>query len=158
MANDYFGYDKQSFDPGNIVGANMVAVHLGNGGGGSLVLAQSVNIVYQRNVESKYELGSDSVWLVVGPSSGTCDINRFLGRKGSGDTSFWQAFKPSDPCKSTTITVAKGDGACGLDPGRIVCETAILKSMTSRITVGEMAIGEDASYEVGKVTTSTTAS
>ncbi len=151
MASDYFGYDKQSFDPGNIVGATMVAVSISSGGGNNLCLVQSVNVSYQRQVQPTYELGSDSVWLVAGTSSGTCGLSRALGRKGQGSTAFWETFKPEDPCKSTNITIAKGDGACGLDPGRIQCESCLLTSISSAVQVGNLTVTEDAQYQVGKV-------
>jgi hypothetical protein len=154
MASDYFGYDKQSFDPGNIVGATMVAVSIDNGGGGNLCLVQSASVQYNRNVQPTYELGSDSVWLVAGTSSGDVSISRALGRKGSGSTAFWETFKPQDPCKSTTITIAKGDGACGLDPGRIMCESCLLTSMSSSVQVGSLTVTEDARYTTGKVSIS----
>lgn len=151
MASDYFGYDKQTFDPGSIVSATMVAVSIGSGQGSTLCLAQSANITYQRNVQPTYELGSDSVWLIAGTSSGTAQISRALGKKGSGDAAFWSVFKPENPCKSTSITIAQGDGACGLKPGTIKCEGCLLTSMSTNIQVGNLVVTEDAQYQVGKV-------
>ena len=154
MASDFFGYDKQSFDPGNIVSATMVAVSIDSGNGGNLCLVQSADVQYSRNVQPTYELGSDSVWLVAGTSSGSVTLNRALGRKGSGDTSFWKAYKPTDACKSTTITIAKGDGSCGLDPGRLLCESCLITSASTNIQVGQLTVTESAQYQAGKVSIS----
>lgn len=155
MASDYFGQDKQVYDPGNIVGYNMVTVYLKNNENSNLCLAQDVGVQYGRNVTPQYELGSDSVWLVAGSASGSCTITRALGRKGSeGTGAFWSAFKPDDACTGTTITLTKGSGACGLDPGRLVMSNSMLQSMSSSISVGNLVITEQATYVVGKVSTS----
>lgn len=148
MANDFFGYNKQVYGPNDIVSYNKVIVSVG----GYLCLTQSVNVNYQRQVQPNYELGSDSVWLVAGASSGTCDISRALGRSGTAnDATFWSAFKPSDACSATTIKIAQGSGTCGMSPGALTMNNAVLTNVGMQASVGNLVITESANYTIGGV-------
>ena len=81
MAKDFFGYTKDAKGPGNVVSPTMVILSID---GKKLRLAQSASVSYQRQVEPTYEIGSDSVWMVAGKSSGTCEVQRAIGNAEGG--------------------------------------------------------------------------
>lgn len=155
MADDFFGYAKESYDSNSIASSNMVVVSItgGTGSSGGLCLVQSADISYQRTVTPVFELGSDSVWLVAGGAQGSANLQRILGKRGGdgGQEQALEAFKPSDPCTGVTITMAEGNGKCGLKPGKITCENSILNNITASVQVGQLTLNETAAYTVGKV-------
>jgi hypothetical protein len=152
MAKDFFGYSKEAKGPGNIVSPTMVIVSID---GTKLRLAQSVDLNYSRTVEPTYELGSDSVWMVAGKTSGSCTIQRAIGTAGdSGGGGLLVPFVPKDACKTQTLIIAKGDGACGMDPGTIVCGGCLIQSIGANVNVGALVLTDTATYNVGSVSLS----
>lgn len=152
MAKDFFGYTKDAKGPGNVVSPTMVILSID---GKKLRLAQSVSVSYNRQVEPTYEIGSDSVWMVAGKSSGTCEVQRSIGNVDGGTNGgLLVPFKPSDPCKTQTLIITRGDGQCGMDPGTIYCGGCILNSVSANIQVGSLIVTDSASYNVGVVSLS----
>lgn len=152
MAKDFFGYTKDAKGPGNVVSPTMVILSID---GEKLRLAQSVTLSYQRQVEPTYEIGSDSVWMVAGKSSGTCEVSRSIGNADNGVTGgLFKPFQPSDPCKTQTLMIMRGDGQCGMDPGTIYCGGCLLTNVSAQIQVGALVVTDSATYNVGTVSLS----
>jgi hypothetical protein len=138
---DYFGYNKTAKGPGNIVSTSMVLVAIG---GKSVKLAQNVTVQYQRNVTPQYEVGSDSVYMVAGQSSGSWSITRAVG-----DSGLLKPYKPGDACSTTTLAMSKGNGVCGMDPGLITGTGCILQSVGVTAAVGSTIVTDQATWMVG---------
>jgi hypothetical protein len=152
MAKDFFGYTKDAKGPGNVVSPTMVILSID---GKKLRLAQSASVSYQRQVEPTYEIGSDSVWMVAGKSSGTCEVQRAIGNAEGGSTGgLLTPFKPGDPCKTQTLLITRGDGQCGMDPGTIYCGGCLLTNVSTSIQVGSLIVTDSANYNVGVVSLS----
>jgi hypothetical protein len=142
---DYFGYNKTAKGPGNIVSTSMVLVAIG-GGGGSVKLAQQVTIQYQRQITPQYEVGSDSVYMVAGQSSGTWAITRAVG-----ETGLLKPYKPGDACSTTTLSMSKGNGVCGMEPGVITGTGCILQSVGIQAAVASTIVTDNAQWMVGSL-------
>lgn len=140
---DIFGYKKTAKGPGNVVSPSMVMVMID---GERVYLAQSCQVTYQRSVAPNYELGSDSVWMTAGHASGSCQITRAVG-----DSPLVTPYLPSDSCSTQTITVGKGDGACGMDPGTLTCAGSLLVSVGTTLSVGGGIVSDNASWSVGNL-------
>jgi hypothetical protein len=138
---DYFGYNKTAKGPGNIVSTSMVLVAIG---GKTVKLAQQVTIQYQRQITPQYEVGSDSVYMVAGQSSGTWGITRAVGESG-----LLKPYKPGDACDTTTLAMSKGNGICGMDPGMITGTGCILQSVGVQAAVGSTIVTDNAQWMVG---------
>jgi hypothetical protein len=152
MAKDFYGYTKDAKGPGNVVSPTMVILSID---GKKLRLAQSVSVSYQRQIEPTYEIGSDSVWMVAGKSSGTCEVSRAIGNADGGSTGgLLVPFKPGDPCTTQTLLITRGDGSCGMDPGTIYCGGCLLSSVSAQIQVGSLVVTDSANYNVGIVSLS----
>lgn len=148
---DFFGYNKTAKGMENITSPSMVAVSIG-GSGGALSLAQQCDVTYQREIAPVYELGSDSVWMTGGKSSGSCNISRAIGSAGGGaGTKFLNPFKPADPCKTTQITISKGAGTCGAEPGNLTCKGCLLQQIQVQVQVGQLFVTDSATFNVGSV-------
>lgn len=140
---DYFGYNKTAKGPGNIVSTSMVLVAIG---GSTVKLAQQVTIAYQRNITPQYEVGSDSVYMVAGQSSGTWQITRAVGESG-----LLKPYKPGDACATTTLAMSKGNGVCGMDPGMITGSGCILRSVGVQAAVSSTIVTDNAEWVVGSL-------
>lgn len=140
---DYYGYNKTAKGPGNVVSTSMVLVAIGNS---TVKLAQQVTINYARNVSPTFELGSDSVYMVTGQSSGTWAITRAVG-----DSKLLKPYKPGDACSTTTLAMSKGNGICGMDPGMITGTGCILQSVGVQASVGTTIVTDNATWMVGSL-------
>lgn len=142
---DYFGYNKTCYGPGNIVSTSMVLVKIDNS---PVRLAQSCNIEYKRTMEPKFELGSDSVWLIAGHSSGSCTIDRAVG-----DVKLLQPYKPGSACDTQTITIAKGSEDCGMEPGTVTCTNSLLVQVGVTAAIQGLSVTDNAQWAVGLLST-----
>lgn len=140
---DYFGYNKTAKGPGNIVSTSMVLVAIGSN---TVKLAQQVTIQYLRNITPQYEVGSDSVYMVAGQSSGSWAITRAVG-----ESKLLKPYKPGDACATTTLTMSKGNGICGMDPGMITGSGAILQQVGVQASVGSTIVTDNASWMIGSL-------
>lgn len=140
---DVFGYTKVAKGPGNIVSPSMVMVMID---GERVYLAQECRMAYQRSVTPTYELGSDSVWMTAGHSSGTCSITRAVGNEA-----LIEPYLPGDACSTQTITVGKGDGQCGMDPGTLTATGCILQSVGATLSVGTQVVTDQGSWNIGNL-------
>ena len=140
---DVFGYTKVAKGPGNIVAPSMVMVMID---GERVYLAQECRMTYQRTVNPTYELGSDSVWMTAGQSSGACGITLALGNEA-----LVEPYLPGDACSTQTITVGKGDGQCGMDPGTLTATGCILESVGVNLSVATQVVTDQASWKVGNL-------
>lgn len=143
---DYFGYNKTAKGPGNIVSSTMVLASID---GEAVRLVQDCNIQYQRNAQFQYELGSDSVWSIAGQSSGTATMTRSVG-----DKKLLEPYQPGGPCELQNITVGKGNGECGMDPGKILCSGCLLISVGFQASSGGLTVTDNANWQVGSLTRS----
>lgn len=151
MARDYYGYVKDAKGPGNVVSPTMVVVAID---GDKLRLAQSATVNYRREVQPTYELGSDSVWMVAGKTSGSCELSRAIGNADSSSGQMLQPYRPDSACDTQTIMITKGDGHCGMDPGTIYCGGCLLSNVGVTVNVGSLTLTDSASYTVGSVSLS----
>ena len=140
---DVFGYTKVAKGPGNIVSPSMVMVMID---GERVYLAQNCNLAYQRHVTPTYELGSDSVWMTAGHSGGNCQISRAVG-----DDPLVTPYLPSGACATQTITIGKGDGTCGMDPGTLTCTGSVLTSVGTTLSVGGSIVTDNAAWQIGNL-------
>lgn len=139
---DYFGYTKTTKGPGDLAGTSAVLVKINNS---SISLCQNCRITYNRTVSPHYELGSDSVYMSAGHSSGTCEIGRMIGKQA--------ALVPyqTGACDLSTISVAKGSAQCQKDIGTITMQ-GLLASVGVTADVGSYTISDSASYNIGFLT------
>ena len=140
---DVFGYTKVGKGPGNIVSPSMVMVMID---GERVYLAQTCSMTYQRSVTPTYELGSDSVWMTAGHSSGTCSVSRAVGNEA-----MVEPYLPDNACSTQTITVGKGDGQCGMDPGTLTATGCILETVGVNLSIGTQVVTDQASWKVGNL-------
>lgn len=142
---DYFGYNKTAKGPGNIVSTSMVLMAIG---GKSVKLVQSVDISYQRQVTPQYEVGSDSVYMVAGQSGGTWRVTRAVGEEA-----IIKPYKPGNACQTTTLSMVKGNGSCGMDPGMITGTGCILQTVGMNAAVQSTIVTDNAQWMVGSLST-----
>jgi hypothetical protein len=140
---DVFGYTKTAKGPGNVVSPSMVMVMID---GERVYLAQQCTVQYQRSVSPNYELGSDSVWMTAGHSSGTVQLSRAVG-----DDPLVAPYLPGSACDTQTITVGKGDGACGMDPGTLTCAGCVLANVGTTLSVSGSIVSDSASWSFGNL-------
>lgn len=140
---DVFGYNKTAKGPGNVVSPSMVMVMID---GERVYLAQSCTINYARTVTPNYELGSDSVWMTAGHSGGSCQISRAVG-----DDPLISPYLPGNACATQTITVGKGDGTCGMDPGTLTCTGSVLTSVGTTLSIGGSIVSDNAAWQIGNL-------
>lgn len=140
---DIFGYNKTAKGPGNVVSPSMVMVMID---GERVYLAQSCTVQYSRNVTPSYELGSDSVWMTTGHSSGSCQISRAVG-----DDPLVTPYLPNGACATQTITIGKGDGDCGMDPGTLTCTGSVLANVGTTLSVGGSIVTDNATWQIGSL-------
>lgn len=141
--SDVFGYSKKAKGPGNVVSPSMVMVMID---GERVYLAQTCTVNYQRSVTPNYELGSDSVWMTAGHSSGSVAIARAVG-----DEPLVSLYLPGSACDTQTITVGKGDGACGMDPGTLTCSGCVLTTVGTNLSVGGSIVSDNATWSFGNL-------
>lgn len=142
---DYFGYNKTAKGPGNIVSTSMVLMAIG---GKAVKLVQSVTINYQRQVTPQYEVGSDSVYMVAGQSGGSWNIQRAVGEEP-----IIKPYKPGNACQTTTLSMTKGNGVCGMDPGMITGTGCILQNVGLNASVQSTIVTDQAQWMVGSLST-----
>ena len=140
---DVFGYTKVAKGPGNIVSPSMVMVMID---GERVYLAQTCSMTYQRSVTPTYELGSDSVWMTAGHSSGPWSVSR-----AGGNEAMVEPYLPDNACSTQTITVGKGDGQCGMDPGTLTATGCILETVGVNLSIGTQVVTDQASWKVGNL-------
>lgn len=143
---DYFGFDKTAQGPTKVLSTAMAIVTVG---GNDVRLAQGVTVTYTRKVEPQFELGSDSVWMVVGHSQGTCKIDRAVG-----EGKFLEPFQGQGTgCDTTTLTLDT-TGNCGSAAGTVKMTGAMLQEVSIQATVQNVTITESANYIFGSLETS----
>ena len=140
---DYFGYNKTAKGPGNVVSSSMVLMSIG---GTSVKLAQSVTVDYSRNITPAFEVGSDSVYMVAGQSTGTWTVQRAVG-----DSAILKPYKPGNACETTSLAMSKGSGSCGMDPGMLTATGCILRSVGFNAAVGSTIVTDSASWQIGSL-------
>lgn len=139
---EYFGYSKNIKGPDSIGSTSAVLVKID---GSDVKLAQSVSIEYSRNISPQFELGSEDIYYTIAPASGTCTIERLVG-----EGSALQPFKPKDPCKAQTITIASGNPTCGSQIGTITMK-GMCQSVKFNATVGQFTVTDGATYQIGNL-------
>lgn len=146
MANDIFGYNKQTAT-GGVMGPNFVTVTIGSAS--NIHLVQTVNLTYQRTVQPVYEIGSGSVWMQPGPASGSLTLSRVVGQSGAFDP----IVQPKgQPCGTVDITIS-GDGAeCGgATLGSVKCKQCMPMQVGLTVAVGTATVTDNVVYMVGSV-------
>lgn len=142
---DYFGFDKTAKGPSKVLSTSMAIITVG---GDDVRLAQNVTIEYGRKVQPQFELGSDSVWMVVGHAQGTCKIDRAVG-----EGKFLEPFKGKGTgCEPTTLTLDSANN-CGSAAGTATMKGAVLQTVTLQASVQNLAITEGATYLFGSLET-----
>lgn len=143
---DYFGFDKTAKGPSKVLSTSMAIITIG---GDDVRLAQGVTIKYGRKVQPQFELGSDSVWMVVGHATGTCDIQRAVG-----EGKFLEPFKGKGTgCEPTTLTL-DATSNCGSEAGTVKMIGAALQDVSIQANVQNVTITEGATYLFGSLETS----
>lgn len=146
MANDIFGYSKQTAT-GGVMGPNFVTVSIG--GASNIHLVQTVSLNYQRDVQPVYEIGSGSVWMQPGPARGSLTLTRVVGQSGAFD----QIVQPQgSACGTTDITIS-GDGSqCGgAMLGSVKCKQCMPTQVGLTVSVGTVTVTDTVGYMVGSV-------
>lgn len=139
---EYFGYTKNIKGPDSIGTTAAVLVKID---GGDVKLAQSVTVEYQRAINPQFELGSEDIYYTIAPASGTCSIERIVGMGKALD-----CFKPKDPCKLQSITIASGNPTCGAQIGTISMR-GICQSVKFSASVGQFTVTDGATYQIGNL-------
>lgn len=143
---DYFGFDKTAKGPSKVLSTAMAIITVG---GEDVRLAQGVAINYQRKVQPQFELGSDSVWMVVGHAQGTCKIDRAVG-----EGKFLEPFKGKGTGCEPTVLTLDATGNCGSEAGTVKMLGAVLQDVSIQATVQNVTITEGATYVFGSMETS----
>lgn len=135
---DIFGYTKQQSD--QIASSNGVAVSVA---GSHLYLCQSVRIDYSRKVETQFELGSETAYVVAGHAQGTCTIEHLVGRE-----SFLKPFlNGATECKGVDINIDSQAGTCSASGGSAICSGAFLQQVGINIQVGGLTVQDSAVFQ-----------
>lgn len=142
MASEYFGFDKTVHGPDEITSTAAVLVRIDSG---TVKLAQTVTIDYNREIKHNFELGSYDVYFTVAPASGTCTIERLVG-----DGTVLKPFKPSDPCKPVKLFLQGIGAQCSAEFGTVSME-GIPSKVGITASVQNFTVTDTATYEIGKL-------
>lgn len=137
--SDYYGYNKTGNNVGVLTSPTAVIIKIG---GNSLSVCQSFNLSYQRTVTPSYEFGSSTVYMSMGPSSGTVSFERIVGKDA-----ILAPYKPSSPCSDTTIQITGGGtGVCSGGLGSLLIEGAVLQNVGASSQAGGTTVNDMAAY------------
>lgn len=154
---DIFGYNKQGTIGKIATPSNTLVSITGGSVTGTILLAQSCNITYQRSVQPVYELGSDYVWMAMGQSSGTWQITRAVGERGDGKTSgvslLLVPYQQDDQCSAQTLFMQGNSDHCGINPGSIIGTGAILTQVGANTAVGQLVVTDNANWNISALAT-----
>lgn len=138
---DYFGFDKSAKGSDKVLSTAMAILTVG---GNDVHLAQNVTVNYQRTVQPQYELGSDSVWMVVGHSQGTCQVQRAVG-----EGKFLEPFSGEGTgCSTTTLTLDSMSN-CGNEAGTAKMLGAVLQKVGISASTQQLIVTDSADYQFG---------
>lgn len=140
---DFFGYDKQSKGPGNVVSAPMALLSID---AKAVWLVQNFQLSYARMVQPLYQFGNESVYMMAGNSSGTIAIDRAIGEVG-----LLKPYRPNDACTTQNIVISKGTAACGMDPGTVVAANSLLQEVRASGQANGLNISDGATWFAGVI-------
>lgn len=144
---DIFGGTRQTHGAKEIVLSHGVLVNIsGAGGGDHVVLAQSVNINYQRTVQPVYEIGSEDIWVMLTPASGTCQLSRAVS-----DQNNVFAYVADKDCNDYEITVGAGKGECTAKAQNALCKGCYTQAIGLQVQAGQGFLTESMTSFVGSL-------
>ena len=138
---DVFGSSKQVHSADQVTNWSGILISID----GTIHLAQSANLQYQRQIQPVYELGSEDIWAGATPAQGTFTIQRAIGMgKKAG-----KAFSLSTGCSGKDIRMTDGNGVCTDKFGIVTMRNAVPQSYSIQATAGQHIVTEDATFWVG---------
>lgn len=140
MAQDIFGYNKE--EGGAAASPQFVTISVG----GKINLAQAVQLSYGRQVIPVYEIGSATVRMQPGPSSGTCSITHAVG---DGVGNFGGINEQAGPCDTQSISIS-GNGGCGSLSGGVTA-TGMLTRVGMSIQAGNAIVTDTAEFTLSNL-------
>lgn len=141
MAQDIFGYNKDQ--SGAIASPQYVTISVG----GKINLAQAVQLSYGRQVIPVYEIGSPTVRMQPGPSSGTCSITHAVG---DGIGSFGGINQQAGPCDTQSISISGNGGECASAGGGVSAE-GMLTRVGMSIQAGNAIVTDTAEFTLSSL-------
>ena len=152
---DIFGYNKQGTIGKIATPSNTLVAITGAGMDGTILLAQSCTIQYQRSVQPVYELGSDYVWMAMGQSCGNWSITRAVGEredgKGGKAALLLAPYKQDDQCSSQTLFLQGNEDHCGINPGSVIGTGAILTAVGIQTAVQNLVVTDNATWNIASL-------
>lgn len=137
MATDIFGYNKDNVSTTALLPPGAILVSID---GSKIALAQSVNVMYRRETQPVYELGSENVYLVSGKSSGTVEVQRMIGDA-------FDSYVSGDPCGMQDINITKGSATCG-DGDVSLSMKGMCTQIGFRADAGGLTVTDSASFTI----------
>lgn len=141
MAQDIFGYNKE--EGGSAASPQYVSIDVG----GKLNLVQAVQLSYGRQVIPVYEIGSATVRMQPGPSSGTLSITHAVG---DGVGNFGGINQQAGPCDTQSISISGNGGECS-SVGGGVSATGMLTRVGMSIQAGNAIITDTAEFTLSNL-------
>lgn len=127
---DIFGAEKTAHSGKDIVSSTGVLVDFN----GTIALAQSANVTYQRTVQPVYELGKEDIYVVIPGATGTCNVSRAVSKSAKA---FQYVPKDANCDTSGTMMLQKGQGKCTAEPGTVKCTGVIVQNVSLQVQAGQ---------------------
>lgn len=144
---DFFGYNKTVAPIGQIVTSEFASVSAN----GQMSLVQSVQMQYNRNINSMFEAGSSTIYYIGGNSEGHISLNAAVGKSG-----FFKNFRnlqaSCGQVTPMTIDLLTG-GACSVGgTGGVSFTGALAEGFSIAYQAGPVAVTEGATIRVASMT------
>jgi hypothetical protein len=150
MATDFFGYNRDVKPNGQIASSEFATLSLGS----RMALVQSVQATYSQSVNSKFEVGSPTLFWVTGQPQGNIQFSRLVGKGG-----FLSAFGELENACGKVIGVAIGlDGTGGCSAvtnagGRgVQFSGGVPENINISFSAGTLEVSEGAALRVASMT------
>lgn len=148
---DIFGSEKQAHGAKSLVTFSGVLVYIKDQ---ALKLAQRAELRYTRQSSNVYELGSEDVYTVLTPATGTLQLQYIvsLDKAGNTDNAKWLGQNAGCNEAGEVITLQAGKPQCSGELRSIItCSGCVLTELGWSATAGQGAFQTNATYTVGVV-------
>lgn len=142
---DFFGYNTPT-QSNQIISADNAVIDLGNG---RLGLVQQFSGSYGHQVETRFEIGSSTLYFVNGKPQGQFQVSKLVGREG-----ILTEFRTGqDACGGLRqISVSLDGGACDIEVGPGLNFNGVkLRGVSFQGTSGGFEITESADFLVAQM-------